>query len=193
MNCVFYAGASQEVTTAIHAKVNMRLKHIAAFAIGITALLPKVSQAQTALEFRTVTPCRVVDTRTDAGGPKMAAGQTRSFLPSTNCVVPPSAAAYSLNVTVVPDSKLGYLTIWPTGEPQPVVSTLNSDGRTKANAVIVQAGTDGKVSVFVTDATHVVIDINGYFVPDNTQFAGLQFYPVTPCRIADTRKPNGPL
>lgn len=123
----------------------------------------------------------------------MAAGQTRSFLPSTNCFVPATAAAYSLNVTVVPDSKLGYLTIWPAGQPQPLVSTLNSDGRVKANAVIVPAGQDGKISVFVTDQTHVVIDINGYFLPDNTQFAGLQFYPVKPCRVADTRKPAGPL
>jgi hypothetical protein len=172
----------------------MRLKHIAAFAIGITAFFPKVSRGQTPpLEFKTVPPCRVVDTRTPDGGPKMAAGSTRSFLPSTNCFVPPSAAAYSLNVTVVPDSTLGYLTIWPTGEPQPLVSTLNSDGRIKANAVIVPAGTGGKVSVFVTDATHVVIDINGYFLPDNTQGAGLQFYPVAPCRVADTRKATGPL
>src|SRR5579884_786113 len=172
----------------------MRLKHVAAIAIGITALLPKVSRAQTtALEFKTVTPCRVVDTRTPDGAPEMAAGQTRSFLPSTNCFVPATAAAYSLNVTVVPDSKLGYLTIWPAGQPQPLVSTLNSDGRVKANAVIVPAGQDGKISVFVTDQTHVVIDINGYFLPDNTQFAGLQFYPVKPCRVADTRKPAGPL
>jgi hypothetical protein len=172
----------------------MRLKHVAAFAIGITALYPKISPGQTTpMEFKTVTPCRIVDTRTPSGAPEMAAGTTRSFLPSTNCFVPTTALAYSVNVTVVPDSKLGYLTMWPTGEPQPLVSTLNSDGRVKANAAIVPAGTDGKISVYVTDSTHVIIDINGYFVLDNTQGSGLQFYQVAPCRVVDTRKPTGPL
>ena len=31
----------------------------------------------------------------------------------------PSAAAYSLNVTVVPAGRLGYLTIWPTDRTSP--------------------------------------------------------------------------
>jgi hypothetical protein len=34
-----------------------------------------------------------------------------------------------------------------------------------ANAAIVPAGTNGAISVYVTDPTHVVIDINGYFAP----------------------------
>jgi hypothetical protein len=70
---------------------------------------------------------------------------------------------------------------------------LNSlDGRLKANAVIIPAGSpNGSVSVFVTNTTNVVLDINGYFVPSNG--STLAFYPLTPCRIADTRHANGPL
>jgi len=34
-----------------------------------------------------------------------------------------------------------------------------------ANAAIVPAGTDGAINVYVTDRTHVIIDINGYFAP----------------------------
>jgi len=34
-----------------------------------------------------------------------------------------------------------------------------------ANAAIVPAGTDGAISVFVTNQTHVILDINGYFAP----------------------------
>ena len=83
-------------------------------------------------------------------------------------------AAYSLNVTVVPQGPLGYLTIWPTGEDQPVVSTLNSlDGRIKANAAIVPAGTSGAVSVYVTNTTDVILDIDGYFAPVIRFHAGL--------------------
>jgi hypothetical protein len=73
------------------------------------------------------------------------------------------------------------------------VATLNSiDGRVKSNAAIVPAGTSGAISIFVTDATDVIIDINGYFVP-NSDPTALAFYPLTPCRVVDTRNPAGPL
>jgi hypothetical protein len=98
----------------------------------------------------------------------------------------------SLNVTVVPSGPLGYLSIWPTGQPQPIVSTLNSDGRVKANAAIVPAGTNGGVNVFVTNSTQVILDIDGYFAPTGTASA-LAFYPVTPCRLVDTRNAAGSL
>ena len=122
------------------------------------------------LLFYPVTPCRVADTRRDQGefgGPEMTAGTARSFtVPASNCYIPSNAAAYSLNVTVVPDSLLSYLTAWPTGSPRPQVSTLNSfDGAVVANAAVVPAGTDGAISVFVTNQTHVILDIDGYFAP----------------------------
>lgn len=148
------------------------------------------------LQFTTMTPCRVVDTRQAPGpfgGPAIAGDTSRSFaLPLSGCGVPPTALAYSLNVTVVPAGPLGYLTVWPTGESQPQVSTLNSpDGRVKANAAILPAGSAGAVSVFVSDTTNVLIDINGYFSAPGAQT--LQFYPVTPCRVLDTRSQSGHL
>lgn len=73
------------------------------------------------------------------------------------------AGAYSLNFTVVPSGPLNYLTAWPTGSTQPTVSTLNSpNGAILANAAIVPAS-NGSINVFVTNQTHVIIDINGYF------------------------------
>jgi hypothetical protein len=123
-----------------------------------------------ALSFYPVTPCRVVDTRGKAGllgGPEMEASTARSFpLPTSGCAIPSFAAAYSLNVTVVPDGVLSYLTAWPTTSPQPGVSTLNSwDGAVVANAAIVPAGISGTISVYVTNRTHVILDINGFFAP----------------------------
>ena len=123
-----------------------------------------------ALSFYTVTPCRVADTRRAAGtlgGPEMAARETRSFpIPASACNISSTAAAYSLNVTVVPDGPLSYLTAWPAGSPQPNVSSLNSwDGTVVANAAIVPAGRDGVIDIYVTDPTHVILDINGYFAP----------------------------
>src|SRR5207302_1985615 len=111
----------------------------------------------------------------------------------SNCGISSSAVAYSLNATVVPPHALAFLTLWPSGLSQPNVSTLNSfDGRIKANAAIVGAGLNGGVSVYATDATDVILDINGYFVPAAGN-SNLSFYPVTPCRVADTRNPVGPL
>jgi hypothetical protein len=89
--------------------------------------------------------------------------------------------------------QLPQLTLWPSGQPQPLVATLNSiDGRTKSNAAIVPAGSNGAVSVFATDTTDVILDINGYFVAGNNP-AALAFYPLTPCRIADTRNATASL
>ena len=152
------------------------------------------------LRFVPVTPCRAADTR-DAllgayGAPSMAAGAVRAFnLPQkAGCNIPATAAAYSINVTVVPKEPLGYLTIFPTGAAQPFVSTLNSlDARIKANAAIVPAGTNGEVSVYANNATDVILDVNGYFVDPAVNGAALAYYPITPCRIADTRNANGSL
>ncbi|HZD50497.1 MAG TPA: hypothetical protein VE178_17270, partial [Silvibacterium sp.] len=110
-----------------------------------------VTLATSALQFMPVTPCRVVDTRNPDGpfgGPELGAAASREFdIPQSACNIPSTAVAYSLNVTVVPNASLNYLTLWPSGQPQPFVSTLNSDGRVKANAAITPAGSDGGVSV----------------------------------------------
>jgi hypothetical protein len=108
-----------------------------------------------------------------------------------SCDIPTSAIAYSLNVTAIPHGPLGYLTIWPAGLARPVLSTLNSsDGRIKANAAIVSAGASGAVSIYVTNTSDVVLDIDGYFTAPGA--STLQFYPLAPCRVADTRDASLP-
>src|SRR5579863_6186969 len=155
------------------------------------------SSSQPALRFIPITSCRIADTRNTPdgpfSGPSIAGGTSRDFvIPNSACGIPSTAAAYSLNVAVVPQGPLGYLTVWPTGQSQPLVAALNSDGRVKSNAAIVPAGTNGAISAFATNTTDLVLDINGYFVPSSNTGA-LQFYPLTPCRVADTRNANGPL
>ena len=146
------------------------------------------------LQFVPVTPCRVIDTRQQQNG-YLPGGMMRSFaVPQSNCNIPATAIAYSMNVTAVPlqGRPLGYLTVWPTGESQPNISTLNSyDGRVKANAAIFPAGGAGAVSLYATNSTDVILDINGYFQWPDPNIPTLQFYPLTPCRVVDTR-PGGP-
>ena len=69
-------------------------------------------------------------------------------------------------MTAWPTGPLGFLTTWPAGQSQPVVSTLNSlAGKVVANAAIVPAGSNGAISVYVSDPADVFFDINGYFAP----------------------------
>jgi hypothetical protein len=145
--------------------------------------------------FVAVTPCRIVDTRCETGQsgsygpPILEAAQTRTFrLQNGPFIGSPCgisnglAVAYSLNVTVIPaGGKLGYLTAWPSGSTRPTVSTLNSpNGQVVANAAVVPAGQNGAIDVFVTDSTHVVIDINGYYTsqPPETSLPAISY--ITP-------------
>jgi uncharacterized repeat protein (TIGR03803 family) len=140
-------------------------------------------------------PCRAIDTRPEHGGGGPIQGGTFQTFPISSegdCGTLPPAAAYSLNVSVVPNGPLGYLTVWPAGQPQPLASTLNSlDGRIKANAAIIPAGIfSGYISVYATNTTNVILDVNGYFAP--VSGSTLAFYPLPPCRVADTRYSSYP-
>jgi probable HAF family extracellular repeat protein len=172
--------------------------------------------ATPALEFYPVTPCRLVDTRgVSAGfngivpfsGPSIPSGGTLTIpvqstaeasantAPAPCGTIPSNAQAYSLNVTVVPQAgeAVDYVTLWPAGGTQPFVSTLNdTEGLIVSNAAIVPAGTpSGGISVYNAGpaTTDVVIDMNGYFAASATEgsVTGLDFYPVSPCRLVDTR------
>jgi DNA-binding beta-propeller fold protein YncE len=149
------------------------------------------------LQFYPLPPCRVADTRSSSypsglGPPSLSAGVPRNFPVLESSCIPTDVtpAAYSFNFTAVPQGRLGYLSVWPTGETQPVVSTLNAPtGVTTANAAIVVAGIDGAIETYASNNTDLVIDINGYFAPPGT--GGLSLYPTVPCRVLDTRNGNG--
>jgi sugar lactone lactonase YvrE len=156
-----------------------------------------ITQSAAPLGFFPITPCRAVDTRASQGKtgafgpPNLGAYSGRDFpLLSSACAIPSSAQAYSLNFTVVPPGPLDFLSAWPTNQPFPGVSTLNTpDGSTIANAAIVPAGLNGAITATAGEATDLIIDVNGYFAAPNGQ--ELAFYAVTPCRVADTRASQG--
>jgi hypothetical protein len=129
-----------------------------------------------------MTPCRVADTRASQGfpspfgTPSLSAGVSRTFpLPSsTLCSIPAAAQAYSLNITVVPSTPTGFLIAYPTGQPLPLAATLVwSQCSIASNAAIVDGGTSGSVDMIANSATDVVIDINGYYVPEGYVATGI--------------------
>jgi hypothetical protein len=70
-------------------------------------------------------------------------------------------ATYSFNITAVPPGPLGYATVWPAGQQQPSVSTLNDVTCTVvANAAIVPAGMGGgDIDVLASNNTDLVVDV----------------------------------
>jgi hypothetical protein len=49
---------------------------------------------------------------------------------------------------------------------RPTVSTLNAiDGALTSNAALLPAGPGGVIRVYTSDATHMLLDVSGYFAP----------------------------
>jgi len=123
-----------------------------------------------ALNYFTVTPCRVIDTRNPDGpygGPALIANTQRTFVLAGQCGISLMAKALSLNVAVVNPTGPGFLTLYSSGIPVPLFSTINYNaGRIRANNAIVPLGAAGDVTVHCgqgAGTAHAVIDVNGYF------------------------------
>jgi hypothetical protein len=121
------------------------------------------------LDFYTVTPCRVFDTRVGAEttGAPLTCGTSYDFtMVGGTCGVPLDAKSVSLNVTVAAPSAQGNVRLFAGGTPAPLVSTLNYlAGLTRANNAVAPLGGAGKLAVRCepSGSTHVIVDVNGYF------------------------------
>jgi hypothetical protein len=122
------------------------------------------------LQFYTLAPCRVADTRktpSPYGGPPLAGDASRSFVLAGRCGIPTTAAAVSFNFTVTQPAAAGDLRVFPAGAALPLASALNwSPGQTRASNVVSALGPSGDVTVRVDQASgtvQLIIDVNGYF------------------------------
>jgi hypothetical protein len=97
-------------------------------------------------------------------------------------------SAVVANVTVTDTTSAGFLTIWPTGQSQPVASSLNwPAGGTVGNLVTVPVSASGQISVYnYAGAADVIVDVDGYVSSAASGTAGLS-EPLPPARICDTR------
>jgi len=102
------------------------------------------------------------------------------------------AAAVVLTVTYTGPTAPGYLTVWPTGQPQPLASTTNPNGvgDIRSNLAMIPLGVGGKVSIFSFAPTHVVIDAVGYFGSGSGDSG--TFTVISPARVADSRQAAAP-
>lgn len=128
-----------------------------------------VSATFTLPGFRTVSPCRIFDSRDGSlGGPSpLAAGSETPVLFAGRCGIPAHAKTVSVNVTATQPSSAGFLTLYPTGLPTPAVSSINfSRSQTRGNNAVVGLASTGEMTVFAglaSGSVHVIIDVNGCF------------------------------
>jgi L,D-transpeptidase catalytic domain len=142
--------------------------------------------------FMPVQPCRLLDTRTQPTA-RLAVGQTISLQVTGNCNVAGGAVAAAITVTAVGTAAPGFVTVWPSDQPQPIASTVafSRAGDVRANGTISQLSPDGSISIFSSAATDIVVDVSGMFVPVDTAQVG-RFVPLTPARLLDTRMTTRP-
>lgn len=146
-------------------------------------LAPAVGELFSAL----AAPVRVLNTRSSTGGHQrpFVAGEDFVFDVTGVAGVPDDATAVAFTVTASSPTSTGTLLVYPTGTSRPPTSASIAyvAGRSTSNHVTSGVGSDGKLRIFTTGATHVVVDVVGFYGPTGTD--GL--HTITPVRAVDTR------
>jgi len=122
----------------------------------------------TGARYHPLTPARVLDSRSGNGAPAspLASRATLDLQVTGRGGVPATGvSAVILNVAVVDPAGGGYLTVWPTGEPMPLASSLNFDGgQIVPNLVVAKVGAGGRISLYNGGGTaHLVADVAGWY------------------------------
>lgn len=133
-----------------------------------------------------VTPERILDTREPIGVPTVAklAGGSTLELQVTGDTVPAGAGAVTVNVTAANAEGSGFLTVHPCNPTLPTASNLNFEpGGAVANLVTSKLSADGRLCIFASATTNVIVDLAAWYGVD--QPAGL--VELAPERFLDTR------
>jgi len=131
----------------------------------------------------TVQPTRLFDSRS-AGGPRPAGSVTQVQV-TGRAGVPVGATAAALNVTAVEASVAGFMTVFPCGASVPEASNLNyRAGQTIPNAAFVKLDASGRVCVFTSASSSLLVDVNGYAMPTDLTV-------LDPFRLYDSRSGAG--
>lgn len=133
-------------------------------------------------------PLRILDTRPGSqqrgfSGPKPGPGDVVSLQVAGRAGIPQTGvAAVTMNVIITESMGDGFVTVWPSGNPRPLASSLNVEGvgSTISNLVTVPVGADGKVKLFTQSGGHLVADVAGWLPTD-------AFVGSVPTRVLDTR------
>lgn len=146
----------------------------------------------TGLSLETITPTRVYDTRSGLGAD---AGRVRSGTTRLVDLHPPSSdvRAALVNLTMTDNAGWGFLQTWSPRTLVPTTSVVNVAEPVEdvANAAVVVLDEDGRFVLHASTATHVVVDVLGWFSDGPAELAAGRVVPVDPSRAIDTRQPAG--
>jgi uncharacterized delta-60 repeat protein len=114
-------------------------------------------------------PVRLMDTRNQptvdgqfSNLGRRDAGSTTELTVGGRGGIAPDAPAVVLTVTVAGPTAPGHITVFPCGQPRPNASNVNfGPGTVVGNAVVTGLGTGGKVCVYTSAPTHVIVDASG--------------------------------
>jgi len=119
------------------------------------------------LDFFTVTPCRVIDTRL---GTPLTSGVPLIIDVAGNCGIPATAKGVSVNLTAIPGASGGVMTLYPGDAATPNTYTISfnaSNNRADNAQMGLASNGDGTLAVVVVinggGTMNMVLDINGYF------------------------------
>ncbi|HEV8295881.1 MAG TPA: hypothetical protein VGQ20_01245 [Acidimicrobiales bacterium] len=140
--------------------------------------------------YHSVTPARILDTRSALGAPAAPLGENGALsiqVAGAGGVPTDGAVAVVMNVTVVAPTSDSYLTVWPGGTERPTASNLNwVAGQTVPNLVTVGVGIGGRVQLYnASGEADVLADVVGWY--DDGSARGARFNSITPRRLLDTR------
>ncbi|HWM94853.1 MAG TPA: hypothetical protein VN493_29130 [Thermoanaerobaculia bacterium] len=131
---------------------------------------PAVANTTAALDYYTINPCRLFDTRLapgERGGPAVHPGQ-RIFVAAGQCGIPAGAKALAVNVTAVTPPASGHLRFFPGNATPTSATAINfTAGRTQANNAMIMLSSSGSGALGIYSSAvvpvHVVLDVFGYF------------------------------
>ncbi|NNE13208.1 MAG: CAP domain-containing protein [Ilumatobacter sp.] len=160
--------------------------------VGVDLVIDVNGYFRTAADnsFHPVSPSRLLDSRNTT---RLAPGQERKLrVAGSGAAAPGSASSVALNVTVVLPDAHGHLQVYPCGvSSSSEISTLNytPDDVARPNSVLVPVGTNGDICLRSLKGADVIVDYTGYFAPGT----GLDFVPLDPIRMFDSRSTNSGL
>ncbi len=129
--------------------------------------------------YHALSPARYLDTR---GTSAARAGTEAQVTVAGRGGVPAGATAVALNLTVTGAAGGGWASVYPCGTPRPNASNINfTANSTIANSAITKLGNGGKICIYTSATTHVIIDIGGHFTTAES------YSPLSPARLLDTR------
>lgn len=123
----------------------------------------------TGASYVAIAPSRVLDTRIPLGSAALASATPASFAVGGQAGIPADAVGVTGNVTVVGQSRGGYVSLTVAPTPAPGTSTINFPlGDVRANGVSTPLSAGGPISAtYVSgtagDRTQLVFDVTGYF------------------------------